>query len=108
MGTNPRSVAWRIVGSMPISVAMPQIAKPVRPQSVIANDNGVPAKADMASLSSTRSSAVGLSSGTTAVDGASLRNQGFAADGSSVFCQAIALRYCFAPFHVFGQDTWLV
>src|SRR5262245_12467892 len=47
----PRSAPWRTVGSIPISVAIPQIMKEIMPQSRRAMLKGVPSKADIEILS---------------------------------------------------------
>ena len=107
-GMKPRSVAWRQVGSMPISVAMPTMASALIPQSWSAKARGVPSKADMASLSKTASSGRGASSGMMAQAGESRRNQGRTASGSSVRCQAIAVRSCVVPIQDLGIERWRV
>jgi len=50
-GMKPRSAAWRAVGSIPTSMAMPAIATAVTPQSRNVIVRGVPSKADMVILS---------------------------------------------------------
>src|SRR5258706_6564710 len=50
-GIMPRSAAWRAVGSIPISIAMPAIATPALAQSRKSKASGVPPNADIASLS---------------------------------------------------------
>src|ERR1043166_7436349 len=70
-GMYPRSAPWRTVGSMPISMAMPTMAKAVIPQSRSAMSNGVPSNADMVILSKIASLGSGFISGTNWNAGAS-------------------------------------
>ena len=54
-GMKHRSAAWRAVGSIPISVAIPTMATDRIPQSRNASVSGVPSNADMVILSNTAS-----------------------------------------------------
>src|SRR5262245_57371929 len=70
----PRSTAWRAVGSMPISMAMPQMTTVLRPQSRNAMASGVPSKAEKLILSKIASLGRGASSSTMAKPGELRRN----------------------------------
>ena len=85
-GIKPRSAAWRTVGSIPTSIAMPATATAIMAQSRKAKASGVPSKADMASLSNMASLGSVWSSGTMAKPGVSRRNHGRTFSGSSTRC----------------------
>src|SRR5262245_5557895 len=70
----PRSAPWRTVGSIPISVAIPQIMKEIMPQSRSAMLKGVPSKADIEILSKIASSALTPSSGASSKPALPRRN----------------------------------
>ena len=89
-GISPRSTACQMVGAIPISRATPTMAKARIPRSRSAICIGVPAKADMASLSKMASSARGDRSATIWKPGVSRRNHDWTFPGSSTCCQAIA------------------
>ena len=91
---------------MPISVAMPQITKLVRPQSRSAIASGVPSNADMVILSRIASSSRTASSGASAKPGLSRRNQGCTSSGEVLLCQNIIWRVWNTPASFFGSDMW--
>ena len=73
----PKSAPWRTVGSIPISVAIPQIMKEIKPQSRSAMVKGVPSKADIEILSKITSSALTPSFGASSKPGLPRRIDGF-------------------------------
>jgi hypothetical protein len=62
-GMYPRSVPWRTVGSIPISIATPMMTNVVIPQSRRAMSSGVPSRADIVILSKMASEGSGVISG---------------------------------------------
>ncbi len=82
---------------MPISVATPQIAYESIPQSRSTMSSGVPANADMVTLSSTSSVGRGSSSGTSSKPGESRSRNGCTSATRSSRCQIIAVRSAATP-----------
>ena len=103
----PRSAPWRTVGSIPISVTAPTMAKALTPQSRSTSSSGVPTNIDMASLSNTASLGSGASSGTSWTSGASRRNSGRTSSTRSTRCQAMAVRSWKTPASSLGSDRCL-
>lgn len=82
------------------------MASEVIPQSRRTKSSGVPAKADMPSLSKMASLGRGATSGMIAKPAESRRNRDRTCAGSSTRCQAMAVRIWERPIRPVGKDMW--